>query len=247
MKTKNNRKLIFSSLLVSIFFVTSYGHAQSFTSGVKQTTLIELYTSEGCSSCPPAERYLNTFKNHPDLWKEYIPVALHVDYWDYLGWQDRFASSRHTQRQRQFARVNRQNTIYTPGFFVNGQPWRKGLFGGSPQQSKKQVGELKLNIEQSKLTAMFSPANKNIKARTLTIAILGMGLKSNINAGERDGEIPKHDFVLLNHAQHQSKNNEWSFNLPKYDKKESTGIAIVAWISESKTPVPLQAVGGYLK
>jgi len=65
--------------------------AVTFTSPSQQTTLLELYTSEGCSSCPPADQWLSTLKNNPRLWKEIIPVAFHVDYWNDLGWKDEFS------------------------------------------------------------------------------------------------------------------------------------------------------------
>lgn len=72
-----------------------------FESGVRQNVMIELYTSEGCSSCPPAEAYLNAYAVHPQLWTRYLPLAFHVDYWDYLGWRDRYAAAEHGARQRE--------------------------------------------------------------------------------------------------------------------------------------------------
>ena len=96
----------------------------TFTSPVKQSTLLELYTSEGCSSCPPADQWLSTLKNDKKLWKEIVPIAFHVDYWDYLGWKDEFSKAEYTQRQRNYARWHNLGTIYTPGFVQNGKEWR---------------------------------------------------------------------------------------------------------------------------
>lgn len=96
-----------------------------FESTKEQTGLLELYTSEGCSSCPPADRWLARLKEHPDLWRSFIPMALHVDYWDYIGWQDRFASAAHSKRQRRYAQEKSLTTVYTPGFLYNGQEWRQ--------------------------------------------------------------------------------------------------------------------------
>ncbi|MGJ8664273.1 MAG: DUF1223 domain-containing protein, partial [Marinicella sp.] len=70
------------------------------SSADEQTTLIELFTSEGCSSCPPADAFLSQFQNSDDLWNQYIPIAFHVDYWDYIGWKDVFASPEFSARQR---------------------------------------------------------------------------------------------------------------------------------------------------
>src|SRR5881394_2772067 len=75
----------------------------TFQSSGEQVALLELYTSEGCSSCPPAETWLSRLKESPKLWKDFVPVAFHVDYWDYLGWKDPFAAKVYTERQHEYA------------------------------------------------------------------------------------------------------------------------------------------------
>lgn len=114
----------FYILLLLACSATTYAGDYRFSSGEKQTALLELYTSEGCSSCPPADRWLSSLKSKEGLWEEFIPIALHVDYWDYIGWQDRFASKQYSQRQRQYAREQSLKTVYTPGFVYNGKEWR---------------------------------------------------------------------------------------------------------------------------
>jgi hypothetical protein len=81
-----------------------------------QTVVVELFTSQGCSSCPPADDYLGHLANDPDV----IALALHVDYWDYIGWTDQFGSPQFTARQKAYARAEGNNTIYTPQMIVNG-------------------------------------------------------------------------------------------------------------------------------
>jgi hypothetical protein len=112
----------------------------TFDSGETQTSLIELFTSEGCSSCPPAEKWISNLKSNPDLWKKIVPVAFHVDYWDHLGWRDRFSKQEFTERQRRYAATWGGDSIYTPGYVLNGREWR-GWFGGPawPQDRKKSV------------------------------------------------------------------------------------------------------------
>lgn len=78
--------------------------------------VVELYTSQGCSSCPPADAMLAELAGRPDV----IALALHVDYWDYIGWADEFASPDHTRRQQDYARAAGHTTIYTPQFVVAG-------------------------------------------------------------------------------------------------------------------------------
>ena len=79
--------------------------------------VVELYTSQGCSSCPPADALLGKLAKRDDV----IPLALHVDYWDYIGWKDEFARPAHTKRQRGYAHVAGRNMIYTPQMIINGQ------------------------------------------------------------------------------------------------------------------------------
>ena len=95
-----------------------------FASGPQQTALIELYTSEGCSSCPPAETWMSRLKESPGLWKQFVPIAFHVDYWDRLGWRDRFSSQRWTERQRRYASLWQSESVYTPAVVVNGREQR---------------------------------------------------------------------------------------------------------------------------
>ena len=77
--------------------------ADKFTSGENRVDLLELYTSQGCSSCPPAERWLSGLKQQTDLAQKIIPLAFHVTYWDYIGWKDRYGDTRYDNRQRQIA------------------------------------------------------------------------------------------------------------------------------------------------
>src|SRR5262245_10264750 len=96
----------------------------TFQSPDRRTALLELFTSEGCSSCPPAEAWLSRLKESPCLWKDFVPVAFHVDYWDRLGWEDPWGSRAYSQRLQSYARSWRNDSVYTPGFVLNGKEWR---------------------------------------------------------------------------------------------------------------------------
>src|ERR1700756_4134568 len=111
---------------------------KTFQSGETQTSLIELFTSEGCSSCPPAEKWLSALKTNPELWKKIVPIAFHVNYWDRLGWRDRFSKPEFTERERRYAAVWGGDSVYTPCFALNGHEWRD-WFGGAawPAASEK--------------------------------------------------------------------------------------------------------------
>ena len=108
-------KLSFSLFLIILLTVQTLSAENfKFESTSQQTALLELYTSEGCSSCPPADRWLSKLKNEEGLWTRFIPVALHVDYWDYIGWKDRFASPEYSNRQRKYAKEQSlKNSLHT--------------------------------------------------------------------------------------------------------------------------------------
>ncbi|MGD2115330.1 MAG: DUF1223 domain-containing protein [Acidobacteriota bacterium] len=83
--------------------------------------VLELFTSQGCSSCPPADRLLTRLGDDPDLSTRVFPLSFHVDYWNYIGWTDPFSSERWSDRQRVYARAFDSNRVYTPQLVVNGE------------------------------------------------------------------------------------------------------------------------------
>ena len=101
-----------------LFFTSAISSALA-----ENVTVVELFTSQGCAACPPADEYFATLTDMADV----VPLALHVDYWDYIGWKDAFANPRFTERQRAYARMNHSRTIYTPQFIINGKDRIEGL------------------------------------------------------------------------------------------------------------------------
>src|SRR6266849_5789491 len=95
-------------------------------SGPNTAALVELYTSEGCSSCPPADRQLSRLREALDPTAVVVPLSLHVDYWDYIGWKDPFAQGEFAKRQTWLAHANQQGFVYTPHFFVGGRSCVRG-------------------------------------------------------------------------------------------------------------------------
>ena len=117
------QSLLFAMILV--LSQSAFAEEIQFNSGNKQVALLELYTSQGCSSCPPADAWLSELKNESGLWTEFVPVALHVSYWDYLGWKDRFSKKEYSSRQRLHKGQGHVKVVYTPGFFLNGKEWKR--------------------------------------------------------------------------------------------------------------------------
>lgn len=101
----------FASSLLTVLAVLGPVSGQA-----EPVVVVELYTSQGCSSCPPADEFLATLAGDPSV----IPLAMHVDYWDYIGWKDTFSMHKFTERQQAYARVEGSRTIYTPQMIVGG-------------------------------------------------------------------------------------------------------------------------------
>ncbi len=217
---------------------------QQFTSGPQQVTLIELYTSEGCSSCPPADRWLSSLQSDTGLWQAFIPLGLHVDYWDDLGWPDVFAEAQFSARQRQHRSIGGINNVYTPGFVVNGREWREPFraVSFSPPRSDARPGSLTLTVANGEVLLEFSAASG---ALNYHLALLGNGLHTRVARGENAGKTLRHDFVVLN-LQQQTGTGSVRLPLPQLPANGAKSYALAAWVTDKDNLRPIQAVGGVL-
>jgi hypothetical protein len=211
-----------------------------FESGSPRTHLIELFTSEGCSSCPPAEAWLSKLKAEPRLWKDFVPLAFHVDYWDRLGWRDPFAAKEWTARQYQYSANWKSESVYTPGFVLNG---RELLDRAVPVPSNEKPGVLKLALVNQKIVAQFVPANDGTKDVDLHVAMLGFDLNTKVTAGENNGRNLHQDFVVLSLMSEKMSECKAEIAL----NPDSRAGAIAAWVTAPNQLEPLQAVGGWLR
>lgn len=245
-------KLKHSFVFACLYSVSCFLFAATpvFESSSRQTGLLELYTSEGCSSCPPADRWLSTLEKKDGLWQNFIPIALHVNYWDYIGWKDRFAEAAYSERQRQYAREQSLKSVYTPGFTYNGKEWRQWFKKSRLDfPTGARPGVLKLEINDDQATVIFTPTKVTSTKIKVSLAILGFDLQTSVKAGENRGKKLAHNFVVLgmNHATLERKDEQFITRLavptPKIISKR---YAIVAWVNESGKQEPLQAVGGWL-
>jgi hypothetical protein len=218
------------------------------------SSLIELYSSEGCSSCPPAEAWVNNLKRAPGLWKDIFPVAFHVDYWDGLGWPDRFARAEYTQRQRNYAAQLGQDSVYTPEFIVNGLEWRRGWFNGTalPSSGPEKAGSLSLavSMKENKISASYTPGSSaSSQLLMLNVALLGFNLVTDVKRGENGGRTLEHDFVVLSFSSIPlTSDSNGAFRNAPVEMKSSTDDvpgAVVAWVSTNTGSI-LQVTGGWL-
>ena len=238
------KKNTISALL--LIFLSNVGLAQGlhFESGNYQNTLIELYTSEGCSSCPPADEWLSTLQHHPKLFSEIVPMAFHVDYWDYIGWQDEFAKHDYTRRQRRHYLQGNISQVYTPGMIKNGKEDRSWRYKKSGVLVDKKVGKLSVDVLDDMVYINFKPQQKSA-VLVANVALLGSGFENSITAGENARRVLKHDFVVLKHVQESSSGNRWSIKLP-HSSKPAKRFALAVWISPQDSLKPIQVIASWL-
>ncbi|HEX4046584.1 MAG TPA: DUF1223 domain-containing protein [Elusimicrobiota bacterium] len=172
----------------------SFAAEWTLRSGPARTHVVELYSSEGCSSCPPADDWIASLLKARGLWKDFVPVVFHVTYWDYLGWKDRFAEPAFDARQRAYAAAWGAASTYTPGLVLDGEEWRG--WGGAPPEATRPAGILTARITAGRISARFSPA-AGAGPFIVYAARLGFGASSDVAAGENAGRVLRHEFVVL--------------------------------------------------
>ena len=261
----STKKLSFLTLLLSIFIHNSASAANATCetrSGTLRAQLIELYTSEGCSSCPPADKWLNALVPKVVAAEEVVPLAFHVDYWDRLGWRDRFADPAYTARQYAYSKVSGSSFVFTPQVILAGRNYGAWSSNSSVQKDVRNAvavvpdasfvlrqqavvsGKLEFEV-QAQLRQSVSLSDVRIYA-----ALFQNGLVSNVGKGENSGSRLNHDYVvrglLTSKAVDQSGKIIFkdSFVLPEDAQVKAMGVAVFA--QDVKTGVVLQAMAAPL-
>lgn len=216
--------------------------------GAQRVALVELYTSEGCSSCPPADRQLSLIGAAVNT--TVAPLALHVDYWDGLGWKDPFARAEYVKRQRWLVESRGGRTLYTPHFFVGGREVgdRAAVAAAIRAQAARPAAarveaRLKVADGRAELTAHAQAPAAGEPA--LFVAVTESGLSSRVSAGENRGATLPHDHVV----------RHWFGPIPLRDGgahveralpldagQARRGVAAVAFVQDMATGEVLQAV-----
>jgi hypothetical protein len=224
-------------------------------SGPQTNALVELYTSEGCSSCPPADKRLSQLPS-PELGLgRLVPISLHVDYWDYIGWKEPFAQARFSQRQSWLVRANGHETVFTPHFFVSGTEVRD--WNGDLDDELKRViarparAHVRVHVESTGSGTLSVSASatapRPAEPLGLFVALTEDKLTSRVSAGENRGVTLSHDHVV----------REWIGPIALRDGKaditqsikagsswNSAQVGIAAFVQDLRTGQVLQAVGG---
>jgi hypothetical protein len=192
MTMNKTRLALLCTLAVLPLAVFAADGSCSASTGAKMPTLVELYTSEGCNSCPPADQWLAKLKGQDDV----VALAFHVDYWDRLGWKDRFASPDHTQRQAQQQRSNGARFSYTPQVVVDGRD--RPSWGGPVRADARPAAlvDVSLQREGAAYIAKVQAASGAPQRLAAYWAVTENGHFTAVKAGENSGVTLKHDFVV---------------------------------------------------
>ena len=241
----------FLIVLIAVFIQQGNVLAKEFQSGESQVKLIELYSSEGCSSCPPAEEQLAKLTYHKNLWKTFVPINFHVDYWNRLGWVDPYSNAEFSRRQRDYARAWGVSGVYTPAFVLNGESLGPILNFDDLDKKVNFKNNVKINLTVENLKNSYT-AKLNLKnldekkSYQVHMAFLGNGFVSDVNSGENKGKKLVQNFVALKHESKIYLNKAILFEFKQPNNSMASKYGVVAWVTEINRILPLQVVGGYL-
>jgi hypothetical protein len=244
-------KLFIAAMLAAAAGVSA--EPQHFSSGTSRTALIELYTSEGCSSCPPADRWLGSLTDKAGLWRDFVPVAFHVNYWDSLGWKDRLSTPEFTAREYAYSAAWGSPNVYTPCFVRNGAEWKP--LEGDTSAAGERAGVLSVEVgDDGNCRVAYRPdAGSDRDHYEVHIALLGSGLASKVTAGENGGRTLRHAFVVLGLAkadlatESPASGVSAELAMPKAIAPDAKRLALAAWVVRRGDLAPVQSTGGWLR
>jgi hypothetical protein len=226
-------------------------------SGERTAALVELYTSEGCSSCPPADRWLSSLGRRGYAPERVVPLSLHVDYWDYIGWKDPHAKREFSLRQRKLTQLQRLALVYTPQVLLQGRDFR-GWAGSEFDEAVARINRLPAKARIS--LAIGKPARDSLEVgasaeladpalseqAALYLAAYENRLTSRVNAGENRGRLLEHDYVVLEwqgpFAFDAAGRIQVRRHVPLLPKAISAHSGVVAFVQNRRSTEVLQAL-----
>ena len=248
--------LLRTTLLVAAVQAFPVQAAQcSAQSGARTTALVELYTSEGCDSCPPADRWLSSLGSRaPD---RVVPIALHVDYWDYIGWKDRYAKALFSARQRKLAQLMRAKVVYTPQVLLQGEDFR-GWHSAAFDEAVARINARPARARIELILDKGAPDRFPVEARAevldpsqradsgLYLAAYENKLVSAVAAGENRGKTLRHDYVAFEWVGPLTFASDGRLNtrkvLPLLPQAVAANSGVVAFVQNRATAEVLQAL-----
>ena len=241
-------------LLLAAAMTLTAAHAADCTvrSGANMNALVELYTSEGCSSCPPAEQWLSKLARAPRA--GVVPVAFHVHYWDYIGWKDIYADPRNTERQKMFAQATHASSVYTPQVVLGGNDFRlwssERAFDEALRalNARKAAAAVELTPRrladgsvEGNASAVIAESGKS--QLTLVVALTQDGITSKPNAGENKGETLAQNFVVRDVVEFRGLGTiAGNFRFAPKANWNPERMSVVAYVQDPRTGRVLQAL-----
>lgn len=225
-------------------------------SGPHTTALVELYTSEGCDSCPPADRWLQGLAGRGLTPDRVVPLSLHVNYWDYIGWKDPYAQQRFADRQRRLAQVMRARIVYTPQVLLQGQDFRRWHGTGF----EAAVAAINARAPGARIALALQTGRKETFSVTAKAELLDLSqgpdaalylasyenkLVSRVAAGENRGRTLAHDYVVLEWVgpiAFAGATAEGQRTLPLLPKAVPENSGVAAFVQNRRTGAVLQAL-----
>jgi hypothetical protein len=240
------RRLIATALLLAL---PSLANAQcTAASAERRIPLLELYTSEGCDSCPPADRWVSRLPAKGLNADRVVVLAFHVDYWDRLGWTDRFSQARFTQRQRELNDRNRARVVYTPQLVLNGKDYRRS----GDDEFARRVADLNRDKPRATVRLDLAPTAERVNVAGMWsatdagdarawLALYENRLSSEIKAGENRGKRLEHDYVVRDLAGPFPKGAiSHAFALDK--RWDRANLFVASFVQDAKSGDVLQAI-----
>ncbi len=227
-------------------------------SGERRVALLELYTSEGCNSCPPLDEWVSKLPSKGFTSDRIVPLAFHVDYWNYLGWRDVFSQTNFTERQRQTAHINGSTFIYTPQLVLNGRNYRSGILWDGTSERIKEINQQKPRADISLTLSMPAAGQLHVSGEIMVrgalerrnaqayLALYENNLSNDVKAGENNGRTLHHDFVVrelvgpISIDQQGNARLQQKFNLKPGWKLQDSGV--VVFVQNDRSGDVLQAL-----
>ena len=244
------QKISIATSLILCALQPAYAAECSAKSGTATVPLLELYTSEGCSSCPPADKWMSNIKAG-----NVTPLAFHVDYWDYIGWKDKFSKADYSDRQRKIAAFGGAGFVYTPQFVMNGRDfkgWDNSRLNEKIEINQKLASRANLSLDAvteangaiTLKTSAQTTKPSDAKNVDVFVAIYENKLVSKVNAGENNGRELKHDYVVRDFfgAYQISNTNEFSKNFTLNGAWNKRDAGAVIFVQNSQTGEILQSL-----
>lgn len=235
-------------LLALVFNISAFGQSSTDKLTKKGFAVLELFTSEGCSSCPPADDLMgkiqNEFKDRP----VYV-LSYHVDYWDNLGWKDIFSNADYTKRQYDYGKWLKKEPIYTPQLIINGKADYIGsqetIVRGGITKALSKSAEVNLDFsarKEAEGVVVNYKVNGNSKNTRLVLTLVQKSVKSKVKRGENEGKLLSHYQVVRNLTfQKLAIDEKGSVNISFPKNFDSQNGEIIGFVQDNSTGAILGA------